>query len=132
MSRLATFKTPKVNEMKMNRDLENTRNLNREIKKANQRAGARYAEEDTGFDPHSPWGMGANQTRLDMPTSDHEYRGMLLQRDKKEPSHWYVDLDGVDSAPDLKGMWSDLPSLEKAVDAYLAQHPTLTLQGHKG
>lgn len=102
--------------------LEETHRINRDIKAANIRAGARY-KENTSFDNDSPYGEGAHKKKLDMPSTDHEYRSFTLKREKKEPYHWYVELEDFVSAPDLKGKWSDLPSLEKAVDAYLAQHP---------
>jgi hypothetical protein len=76
-----------------------------------------------------PYGQGSVEfaerfggNKQTMPTEDHTYKNFLLKREKQEPYHWEIKADGG-TPPPLMGKWSDVPSMERAVDLWLAQHP---------
>jgi hypothetical protein len=117
--------------------LDKTRKHNEEVKRANIRSGAAYGPGSRYYT--DPWqnsmfgegapeelksNAGASQT---MPDTDHDYRGFRFAKDKGEPHQWSIKpQDGLALPKELSGKWTDVPSMEKAVDTYISRVATKT------
>lgn len=105
--------------------LKRERELKKDIRKANIRAGATYERIDPNDPRHSLYGEGSEETRAQgsrtTPTQMHEYRGFKLIPMNQEPWHWTVESVGFPNPICLVGTFINVASAEEAINTYWKQ-----------
>jgi hypothetical protein len=109
-----------INKPNTQRLLDRTRKINSEVKGANQAAGAVYDDRWIPTWQSAPFGAGSEvPVAGDMPTSDHEYMGHKLIKQRSEPWHWTIEAIDFPTHPNLKNStFTDVPSCERAIREY--------------